>query len=76
MLDAFQADDQVCKLLHAARFTVDDQHFEAGIMVQMRVARRDNQVVMFVLGFGQLLGDPESMVVVDESDGADDGRIG
>jgi len=46
VLHSFQADDQVGEVLHAGGFAVDDQHFEAGIMIQMRVTRGDNQVVV------------------------------
>jgi hypothetical protein len=76
VLDAFEADDEVGKLLDAAGLAVNDQHFEAGIVVEMRVARRDNQVVVLVLRFSQLLSDPKGVVVVNKSDGADDGSIG
>jgi len=76
VLDAFESNDQVGELLHAASLAVDNQYFEAGIMIQMRVARRDNKVVVFVLRFSQLLGDSKGMMIEDEGNCADDNGIG
>ena len=76
VLHAFQADDEVGEVLHAGGFAVNDQHFKAGIEIEMRMARGDDEVVVLVLRFGQLLGDSEGVMVVNESDGADNGGIG
>ena len=46
VLHAFQADDEVGKLLHARRLAVDDQHFKAGVVIEMRMARGNDEVVM------------------------------
>ena len=64
------------KCSHARRFAVDDQHFKAGIEIEMCVARGNDQVVVRVLRFSQLLGDAVGVMVEDEGDGADDGGIG
>ena len=45
-------------------------------MVEVRMAGRDDQFVILVLEFGQLLGDAVGVMVVDEGDGADDRRVG
>ena len=76
MLHAFEADEKVGEVLNARGLAVDDQDFKAGVVIEMRVARRDNQVVVLVLRFGELLGDAGGVMVVDERDGADDGRAG
>ena len=76
VLHAFEADENVGEVLDAGRLAMDDEHFKAGIVVEMRVTRGDNQVVVLVLRFSELLGDAVGMVVEDEGDGADDGRVG
>jgi len=70
VLDAFEADENVGEVLDAGGVAVDDQHFKAGVMVEMRMARRDHQVVVLVLHLGQLLADAGGVVIEDEGDGA------
>ena len=68
MLHTFQADDDVGKVLHARCVAVDDQHFKAGIEIEMSVARGNDEVVMRMLCFSQLFSDAEGMMVVNEGD--------
>ena len=49
MLHAFERDQLAGKGLDRRRFSVHDQHFQAGVVVQMGVACGDNQIVMFML---------------------------
>ena len=49
MLDAFGADETIGDLLDFAGCTFNDDHFEAGIVIEMRVCRGDDDVVIFVL---------------------------
>lgn len=76
VLHTFEANNHVGEVLHARSIAVDNEHFKAGIVIKVRMAGGDNQVVMFVLRVGELLGDAEGVVVVDESDSADDRRVG
>ena len=75
VLYAFEADENVGEVLDPGGISVDDQHFKAGIVIEMRVTRRDHQVVVLVLHLGQLLSDSRGVVVKDEGHGADDGRV-
>jgi hypothetical protein len=76
VLDSLEADQTVCELLDASRLSVNDKNFEAGVVVEVGVAGGDNQFVVLVLEFGELFCDAIGVVVVDESDGADDDGIG
>ena len=53
-----------------------DQHFEAGIVVQVGMAGGDHQFVLRVLHLGQFFRDAAGVVVVDERDGANDNGVG
>jgi len=76
VLHAFEAYENVGEVLDAGGIAMHDQHFKAGIVVEMRVTRGDQEVVVLVLYLGQLLGDSGGVVVEDEGHGADDGRVG
>jgi hypothetical protein len=52
VLHAFEADENVGEVLDAGGITVDDQHFKAGVVVEMRVTRGNYQVVVLVLHLG------------------------
>ena len=55
VLHAFEADEQVGEVLDAGGLAVDDEHFKAGVVIEMRVAGGDNQVVVLVLQLGEFL---------------------
>lgn len=55
---------------------MDNEDFQARIMVEMRMAGRYDQFVILVLKFGQLLGNAVGVMVVDERNGAYYRRIG
>jgi hypothetical protein len=76
VLDAFEADEKIGEVLDARSLAVDDQHFKAGVVIKMRMARGNHQVVVLVLRLREFLGDSVGVVVKDQSDGADDGRVG
>ena len=76
VLHPFETDEKVGEVFDARGLAVDDQHFKTGIVIEMRMRGGNNQVVVFVLRFSELLGNPMGMMVVDERDGADDGRVG
>jgi hypothetical protein len=52
VLHAFEADENVGEVLDAGGIAVDDQHFKAGVVVEMRVTRGNYQVVVLVLHLG------------------------
>lgn len=74
MLHTFQADQTSSELLHLSSFAMDNEDFQAGIVIEMCVTGRNDQFVMGVLKFGELLGNSVSVVVIDERDGADHRR--
>lgn len=76
VLDAFEADEKVGEVLDAGGLAVNDQDFKTGVVIEMRMTRRHDEVVVLVLHLGELLGDSGGVVVVNERDGADDGRAG
>jgi len=76
VLDAFEADEAVGEALDAGRGAVDDQDLEAGVVIEVGVAGRDDQVVVLMLEAGELISDAVGIVVVDEGDGANDGGVG
>ena len=76
VLDAFKPDEPVGELANLRRPAMHDQHFKAGIVVEMCVARGDHHVVVSVLQFGQLLAYPGRVVVVDQRHRSDHNRIG
>ena len=76
VLDAFEADEAFGEALDVGGGAVDDQHFEAGVVIEVGVAGGDDQVVVLVLEAGELVGDAVGVVVVDEGDSADDGGVG
>ena len=76
VLDAFETDENVGEMLHSGGLAVDDQYFKAGIMVEMRVARGDDQIVVLVLHLGQLFRDSRGVMVEDERHGADHRCVG
>jgi hypothetical protein len=46
----------------------DYDHFQASIVVEMRMRGSDNDVVMFVLEIHQFVGQQAGMVIVDQGD--------
>src|SRR5579863_3713432 len=54
---------------------MDDQDFQARVMVEVCVAGRDDKFVVRVLDFSQLLGNAVGMMVVDEGDRTHDRRV-
>ena len=71
VLYAFQANEAACELLDLSRSSVHDEHLETRIVVEMRVAGRDHQLVMGMLDLRQLLCDSVSVMVVDKGDSTD-----
>src|SRR5580658_5086172 len=76
VLHAFEADEPIGKLFYRGRLAVDNQRLETGVVVQVRVAGGDDQVMTGVLKLGQLFRNSTSVMVVNQGDSADDGRIG
>jgi len=71
MLDTLEADKAVRELLHLNRPAVDDQDFEARVVVKMRMTRGHDQIVVLVLQLGQFFANAVRMMIVDKSDGSD-----
>ena len=67
VLHSFEADEPIGQLLDLRRLTVHDEHFEAGIEVEMSMAGRNDQLMVCVLDFGELLSDSVGVVIVDQS---------
>ena len=75
MLHAFQRNEIAGELFHRRRLAMHDQHFQAGIVIQMRVAGGDHQFVMLMLQLGQFFADAVLVMVVDQGDGSHDDGI-
>ena len=75
VLHALQADELIGKMGHLGRLAMYDQHLEAGVVVQVRVASRDHQFVVLVLRLGQFFRNAAGVVVVDEGYRAHHGRL-
>jgi hypothetical protein len=71
VLHAFQSNEAPSELLNLPGFSADNEDFQAGVMIEMRVTGRNHQLVIRVLNFGQLLRHPMGVMVVDECDCAD-----
>ncbi len=52
-----------------------DQNFQAGVMVQMGVAGRNNQLMMVVLQLSQLLSNAMCVVIIDQRHGTDNNGV-
>lgn len=66
MLNALKADQSPCELFDPPRLAVDYQDFQAPVIVEMRMTRRNHQLVVGVLNVCQLLRYPVGVMVVDE----------
>ncbi|MGA9463627.1 MAG: hypothetical protein WBV28_12620 [Terracidiphilus sp.] len=75
VLHAFQADQSASEFLDPSGLPVDDEDFQARIMVKMSMTGRDHQVVVCVLQFGQFLGYAVGMMIVNQRDRAYHDRI-
>ena len=58
---------------HSGRFAMDDQHFEARVVIQMGVAGGDDEFVAGMLDFGEFFRDAVGVMIVDQGDRAHDG---
>ncbi len=43
------ADEAVGKMCYGGRFAMNDQHFQAGLVIQVRMTGRDHQLMMCML---------------------------
>ena len=76
VLQALQTDQAAGELFDLSGLAMNNEDFQAGIMVEMRMTGRNHQFVVCMLEFGQLLGNAVGVMVVDERDGTDYGRNG
>jgi hypothetical protein len=58
--------------LYAPGGTFHNHYFEAGVVIEVRVRCRNDEFVMIVLDIGQLFRQQPRVMIVDESDAADD----
>ena len=75
MVDAFGADELVGESLDVFRLATENDHFEAGFVIEMGVQSGNDELVMIVLKIGKLFGQETGVVIVNESDGANDKRV-
>ena len=75
VLHTLQTDQAAGELLDLPGFSMDNEDFQARVMVEMRMTGRDYQFVVRVLEFSQLLGNAVGMMVVDERDSAHYRRV-
>jgi len=67
-LNSFGTDQLVRQLTNAARGATEQDHLQASPFVQVDVSGRDDLLEMAVLQFGQALGDPAGVVIVNQGD--------
>jgi hypothetical protein len=65
-LNALAADQVVCQHAHLTRRAAEQDHLQAAIRVEMDVRRGDDLIEMAMLQFGQALGDPAGVMIIDE----------
>src|SRR5208283_1359562 len=65
-LNSLGADQLVRKLTNASRGAAEHDHLQASPLVQVDVSGRDDLIEMAVLQFGQALGDPAGLVIVNQ----------
>ncbi len=75
MLNAFGADQSIRDFLDCAGFSLDYQNLQAVIVIQMHVHGGEDVVKVGVLKIGQLFIEQTHMMIVDQSNGADDGGV-
>ena len=49
VLNALQANQAIRKLLHSCRIAMNDQHLQAGVMIEVGMTGGNNQVVVGML---------------------------
>ncbi len=76
VLHTLEANETAREPFDLSGFTADDEDFKAGIVVEMRVAGGDDEIVLSMLQLGELFSNAAGMVIVDEGDGADNGSVG
>lgn len=76
VLDAFQSNKDVGEAFYVRSLAMNNQHFKAGVVIEVGMRGGNNQVVVFVLRLGEFLGDTVGVMVIDERDRADHGRAG
>lgn len=75
MLDTFSADELASESLYVFGLTTKDDDFEAGFVIQVGMQSGNDQFVMIVLKVGKPFGQETGVVIVNQSDGADDKSI-
>jgi len=65
-LDPLAADQVVGQHSHLAYRAAEQDDFQTAIRVEMHVCRGDDLIQVAMLQFGQALGDPAGMMIVDE----------
>jgi len=65
-LDPLAADQIVRQCSHLAHLAAEQDDFQTAIRVEMDVCRGDDLIQVAMLQFGQALGDPAGMMIVDE----------
>ena len=76
MLHPFRADKPIRQLLDISRLPAEYHYFEAILMIEMGVQRRNDDVVAFVLEIRKLFRQQTSVMIVNQGDGAHDEGVG
>ena len=71
MLDAFGADQSIGDFLDHADPSLDHEHLQAVVVIQMDVQRGEHVVEMGVLEVRQFFVEEADVMVVDQGDGSD-----
>ncbi len=55
MMDAFRANQEIREFAHPSGLALDHDHFQTGVVIEMCMCGRDDQVLIFMLEIRQLL---------------------
>jgi len=72
VLDPFGADQFIGQPFDVPGLALDHHHFEAMVIVEVDVQRRNDGAVVMVLAFGEFVGEVAGVMIVNQGDGADD----
>ena len=73
MADSLGADELVGELLNITRLPAQEHYFKAGVVIEMSMQSRDNNLVMFMLEVGEFFRKQASVMIIDQGHGSDDG---
>jgi hypothetical protein len=75
MLYSLCADEALRQLLYFSRLAAEHHYLQTVFMIEVRMQGRNDDCVTLVLEIGKLLRQQPGVMIVNESDGANDKRV-